>query len=250
MSNAPVGSPMRTSSRAQRLQQAAASPHAAAARVLRPTDSAHTRLTCKEPEGDVKQPPARAPADPAFMQLLVTSVHESEYKAATGPGGVGKVFSRAQMHAAFLHIAFSIGVLALYPEQISSLLALFLGSHVFCLMATGFGKTFAYECLPMLYDYLYNGDPSLPEYLSRRTFFPVLIVINPLCSLMTEQVAAFNTMIQKTQHAFRAEHLSDEQKDTKVFQRAAGRTRDIGILHLSAELLTDKNKPYRGNLTQ
>ena len=24
-------------------------------------------------------------------------------------------------------------------------------------MATGFGKTFAYECLPILYDYLYNS---------------------------------------------------------------------------------------------
>ena len=233
MSNVPTGSPVKCSSRAHRLQQSGASPAAAAA--------AHARRP------KTTSPPPRD-LDPAFQGLLDTLVFAEAYQAATGPDGKGAHFTRSRMHAAFVYTTVCIGVIGLYPAQISCLLALFLGRHVFCLMATRFGKTFAYECLPMLYDYLYNGDHRLPTY--RRVFCPVIFIINPLCSLMIEQTNAFNNMASKAKLALRAAHLSSEQKEPQVFVRVADRDPSIAIIHTSIEVLVEPKKPYRGNLVR
>lgn len=169
-------------------------------------------------------------------------------QAATGPDGKGAIFARAQVQAAFVHITLCIGVVALYPEQVLCLLSLFLGRHVFCLLATGFGKTFAYECLPILYDYLYNGDHTLSTY--RRRFFPVLLTINPLCSLMVEQTNAFNTMAAKAKLSFRAANLSSEEKDSTIFHRVARLDPLIALVYTSVETLVNPEQPYRGNLAK
>ena len=196
----------------------------------------------------VSSAPARE-ADPELRARLNSIVCQETYRAATGPDGKGYQFTSTQVKAAFVYITFCIEVVMLYPEQILCLLSLFVGSHVFCLLATGFGKTFAYECLPLFYDFLYNGDHRLPSY--RRVFYPVLFVINPLCSLMLEQTAAFNRMATKAGLSYRAANLSSEQKEperTRIFTRVAQRQSLLALIHTSIETLLDPKKPFRDSL--
>ena len=59
----------------------------------------------------------------------------------------------------------------------------FEGFNVFLWLPTGFGKSLCYECLLFLFDFKLGrtGDPH------RRS---VVLVISPLVSLMTDQVAS------------------------------------------------------------
>jgi superfamily II DNA helicase RecQ len=146
---------------------------------------------------------------------------------------------------ALVHVAGVLGVASLYPQQIACLLSLFTARHVFCVMQTGFGKTFAYEGLVLLYDFLYNGDHRSKDYV--RHFCPVLFVVNPLCSLMIEQTKAFNMMAERAKLRLRAAQLSSDESDRKAVAAVARRAPEVAVIHASVELLVDKTQPYRGS---
>ena len=182
-----------------------------------------------------------------FKRVLRATVSEQTYEACTGPRDFPRTFSALQMCLALIHVAGILGVVSLYPQQITCLLALFTGRHVFCLMQTGFGKTFAYEGLVLMYDFVYNGDHKSKTYA--RRFCPVLVVVNPLCSLMIEQTKAFNAMTASAALLMHAAQLSREALDprtTQVRQRAT----NIAIVHSSVEVLVDNKQPYRDNIRQ
>ena len=136
----------------------------------------------RPPTADPAQPAERLsslrPEQPAwddnisddFKRVLRFTVSEATYQAATGPQtpdrGRVHAFSALQICMALVHV----GVASLYPQQIVCLVSLFTARHVFCVMQTGFGKTFAYEGLVLLYDFVYNGDHRSKDYVRHFPF--------------------------------------------------------------------------------
>ena len=217
------------------------------------SDAEKTAATTPEPVSGVRAASAwDAHISEDFKRVLRSTVSEETYRAARGPPELdrsNRTFTAVQMCLALVHVAGLLGVASLYPQQITCLLTLFTGRHVFCIMQTGFGKTFAYEGLVLLYDYLFNGYPA-PTYKARRQFCPVLIVINPLSSLMIEQTKAFNVMVENKHLPIRAAQLSGEQSDTKITTLVKNSAKSVAIVHSSVETMVSTSKPYRNNISQ
>ena len=70
----------------------------------------------------------------------------------------------------------SLGYSHLKEEQRVVIRSFLLGSDVFAILPTGFGKSLCYACLPNIFDKLYGVNNS------------VIIVISPLTSIMKTQV--------------------------------------------------------------
>ena len=73
-------------------------------------------------------------------------------------------------------VALSLGYSHLKEEQKVVISGFVMGSDVFAILPTGFGKTLCYACLPNVFDKLYGVDNS------------VIVVISPLTSIMKTQV--------------------------------------------------------------
>ena len=126
--------------------------------------------------------------DTEIKRALHLGVPKAQYTAAAGPAGKSRVFTREQIQAGILYVSRLRGIPCLYIPQITSVLALLEGKHVVSRLVTGVGKTFAYECLVNLSEFLYDGDPTIPGFV--RTWCPVIWVLEPLTSLMVEQSAS------------------------------------------------------------
>ena len=112
------------------------------------SDPEKTAATTPEPVCGVRAASAwDAHVSEDFKRVLRSTVSKETYRAARGPPELdrsNRTFTSVQMCLALVHIAGLLGVASLYPQQITCLLTLFTGRHVFCIMQTGFGKTFAY----------------------------------------------------------------------------------------------------------
>ena len=73
-------------------------------------------------------------------------------------------------------VAASLGYNHLKDQQKVVISRFVLGSDVFAILPTGFGKTLCYACLPNVFDKLYGVDNS------------IIIVISPLTSIIKTQV--------------------------------------------------------------
>ena len=73
-------------------------------------------------------------------------------------------------------VAASLGYNHLKDQQKVVISSFVLGSDVFAILPTGFGKTLCYACLPNVFNKLYGVDNS------------IIIVISPLTSIIKTQV--------------------------------------------------------------
>ena len=154
---------------------------------------------------------------------------DGKYTSTTGPDGQGRTFSSQEIQTALGFVASWLGVEELYPEQATCLLSLFIGVHVVGLLPTSFGKTFAFLGLPILYDFLFNGDPRSRETV---VFDPVIIVLSPLVALMAEHCKMFNSKATTNMTRRFAAHISGKQRDSSIFARVAARDAMYSNLHV------------------
>ena len=97
--------------------------------------------------------------------------------------------------------------------------AAFEGLDVLGLLPTGSGKTISFWGLPLLIDYIFNGDPRTDDRIDSTSpdfIKPILFVISPLNNLMQEQCRVFSALSRVRLTGLRATFLSSEQKDTSV----------------------------------
>jgi len=100
-----------------------------------------------------------------------------------------------------------------------------LGRDVFLSLPTGYGKSFCYSCLPLVFD-----------TINMKNSFSVIIVVSPLNALMKDQVNALSAKGVKAVHINENFDNFDEDVKTRV---AAG---FYCIIFISPELLlTDKS---------
>ncbi|XP_019854607.1 PREDICTED: uncharacterized protein LOC105313494 [Amphimedon queenslandica] len=84
---------------------------------------------------------------------------------------------KESIEAALLICATQFGYETLKEEQKRAVVSFVEGNDVFVTLPTGFGKSFCYFCLPLLFDILYN-----------KTSWSVALVVSPLNALMSDQV--------------------------------------------------------------
>ena len=73
-----------------------------------------------------------------------------------------------------------MGYEKLLPKQREAVAAFALGRDVFVCLPTGYGKSFCYGCLPVVFDHLKNGGNR-----------SIVIIVTPLVAIMKEQATRF-----------------------------------------------------------
>ena len=86
------------------------------------------------------------------------------------------------MDAAIHFAAHKVGLGALKPKQVEVIKAFASGSDVFVSLPTGYGKSFCYVLLPLVFDQLLGRSGS------------IVLCISPLTSLMMEQRSKFSKL--------------------------------------------------------
>ena len=90
-------------------------------------------------------------------------------------------------------------VVTLKPQQREALLSFVLGKDVFVSLPTGFGKSFCYALLPLVFDRLRYCEAS------------IVLCISPLTALMMEQRSKFSL------RGIRSEFIGQLQQDIQAF---------------------------------
>ena len=135
------------------------------------------------------------------------------------------------MEAAIQHAAAILGVKELRQEQKDVVYTLRMDRRhrdVFVSLPTGFGKSFCFQCLPLIHD-----------YLSGRKGSSIVLVVQPTAAIMRDHVEA---LLSKD---LRAAFVNHEQKDSSIRQRVL--EGKYQYVYISPETLTE-NQPYRNML--
>ena len=134
------------------------------------------------------------------------------------------------MEAAIHHAAVILGVKELRQEQKKVVFTLMDGRHdVFVSLPTGFGKSFCFQCLPLIHDYLSGQKGS-----------SIVLVVQPTAAIMRDHVEA--ALLSKD---LSAAFINHEQKDSSIRQRVL--EGKYQYVYISPETLTE-NQPYRNML--
>lgn len=113
------------------------------------------------------------------------------------------VFTQALWNLAFEEVKKKFKVSNILPEQEASIREFFKKKNVFVNLPTGYGKSFIYQCLPIVYDVLHAN----PRGSS------IIVVISPLRSLMDDQVLYLNNL------CIPAIAITNELDDPEIIQQ-------------------------------
>ena len=105
------------------------------------------------------------------------------------------------MEAALKHTAAILGVKDIQDKQREVVSQLMDGHDVFVSLPTGFGKSFCFQCLPLMNDYLFGCHKS-----------SIIVVVEPTAAVMRDHVEAL--LVKGLKAAF----INHEQRDPSIRQ--------------------------------
>ena len=108
-------------------------------------------------------------------------------------------------------------------QQRDAIVSFVSSQDVFVSLPTGFGKSFCYQCLPVLFDCLRGHNQPTS----------IIVVVTPLVAIMKEQVS----QLQSKQ--IRAVHVTSALDDTTESDIVNGK---FAVVYISPELLMQKVK--------
>ena len=121
-----------------------------------------------------------------------------------------------EIEAAIDHATEAVGVARLKPLQREAIRTFALGKDVFVSLPTGYGKSFCYALLPLVFDCLRGGKET-----------SIVICISPLTALMMEQRAKFSV------RGLRSEFIGQLQQDVQSLSSV--QKGQVQLLYVSPE---------------
>ena len=120
-------------------------------------------------------------------------------------------------------VAESHGYSEVKDKQKDTIISFASGRDVFVALPTGYGKSFCYQSLPMLFDILHGHDVPTS----------VVVVVTPLVAIMKEQVSELGSK------QIRAVYVLSNIDDSVESEILDGK---FGIVYISPELLLRQTK--------
>ena len=117
----------------------------------------------------------------------------------------------------------SCGYAEIKDKQRDAILAFASGKDVFVSLPTGYGKSFCYQCLPLLFDTLHSHNVPTS----------IVVVVTPLAAIMKDQVSDLGS---KQISAIQVTSSMDEVVESEIIGG------QFSMIYISPELLLRKAK--------